>query len=639
LTVAAGEPSARKRAGRSPRVSVVMPTWGHEAFVRRALDSLAAQTLEDWELIVVDDASPDATWRIVEEGAVRDDRFRLVRLGHNLGLGAALNHGLDAARAPLVAYLPSDDVLHAEHLETLVALLDATPDAVAAYSGIRYHYNRYSDAAPPGEPLQLVQVVHRRGPERWLERAELVTDDLDRMLWGRLRERGNFVGSGRVSCEWVSHPDQLNKILREPEGGIATYRDRFGVTEPLRFHTTVGNRIDEWERYRRFRERPLPSPATDGLRILLVGELAYNPERILALTERGHSLFGLWMPRPYWYNTVGPLPFQGVEDVPREGWQSHVRRIRPDVVYAGLNWQAVPWAHHVLSELPDVPFVWHFKEGPFICLEKGTWPQLVDLTLRSDGQVYTSQEHRDWMGTVVPGAESRPTLVLDGDLPKREWLEGPRAEHRLSDVDGELHTVVPGRPIGLHPEDVGTLGDQRIHLHFYGDWIHGQWRAWIDRASGLAPGRLHLHPNVDQADWVSEFSKYDAGWLHRFRSRNKGDLRRADWDDLNVPARMATLAAAGLPMLQGENVGHVVATQRIARDMNLGYLINDLESFGTTLRDDQRRATVSNSVWQQRDEFTFDAHADRLVEFLRAVAARGADRAASPRHVPVPTTA
>ena len=97
----------------------------------------------------------------------------------------------------------------------------------------------------------------------------------------------------------------------------------------------------------------------------------------------------------------------------------------------------------------------------------------------------------------------------------------------------------PGRPIGLHPETVAELGAEGVHLHFYGDFTHGQWKAWIERTRGLAPRHLHLHANVDQGRWVAEFSQYDAGWLHGFTSHNRGDIRRADWDDLNYPARMA----------------------------------------------------------------------------------------------------
>ena len=615
MTLAAARPET---PGPLPRVSVVMPTYGHAAFIGRALESILAQTLRDWELLVVDDGSPDGTDRIVEP-YLEDARIRYRRLERNEGLGVALNEGSDAARAPLLGYLPSDDVYHEEHLATLVALLEAHPEAVLAYSGVRHHYNRYSEAAPPGEPLQLVQVVHRRVGRRWVERRELVTDDLDRMFWSGLRAEGAFVGSGRVSCEWVDHPGQLHKVIREPLGGVNPYRSRYRVGHPLRFHTTVGNRSDEVESYRRFRARPDTPTAGDGLRILLVGELAYNPERILALEESGHRLYGLWTPEPHSINTVGPLPFGHVQDLPQVGWQEAVREVRPDVIYALLNWQAVPWAAHVLREDPGVPFVWHYKEGPFINLERGTWPDLVDLTLGADGLVHTSEEMRLWFESALPGlVDGRPTLVLDGDLPKADWFAGEPAR-RLSEEDGEVHTVVPGRPIGLHPPDIGELAANGIHLHFYGDFMQGQWRGWIENALALAPRHLHLHPNVDQEGWLAEFSRYDAGWLHVFRSRNGGEIRRADWDDLNLPARIGTFAAAGLPLIQYDNAGAAVAVQSLARRHGIGVFFRDMGDLAGQLRDGEAMERLRSRAWAERARFTFDHHAEALVAFFRRV--------------------
>lgn len=600
------------------RVGIVMPTFRQAAFLPRALDGLFAQTFSDWELVVVDDGSPDATYDAVAP-FLDDPRLRYHRLDRNRGLGHALNVGLDLLRADLIAYLPSDDVYHADHLASLVARLEAAPDAVLAFSGVRHSYNRFASGRIAGEPLQLVQVLHRRTPDRWLERDELTTDDLDRMLWHALRRRGGGVGTDRVSCEWVDHPGQRHKLIREGEtGGLNAYRSYHAVGQPLRFHSSVGNRIDEVAHYRRFRDRPAPPPAADGLKILLVGELAYNPERLLALAERGHRLFGLWTPTPAGFNTVGPLPFGGIEDLPRLGWRDAVRRLKPDVIYALLNWQTVPWAHHVLAENPGVPFVWHFKEGPFICLQKGTWPLLAELHTRADGRIYASPELGDWFAAALPDAAERPTLALDGDLPKREWFDAPFSR-RLSETDGEVHTVVPGRPIGLYPETVGALAAQGIHLHFYGDATQHLWRAWIEQTRRLAPRHLHLHPQVDQDGWVAEFSKYDAGWLHAFASENGGELRRANWDDLNYPARLATLAAAGLPMIQRDNTGAVVATQTLARELDIGVFFAEIADLGARLRDVPRMTTLGDNVRHHRARFTFDHHADRLVAFFRAV--------------------
>jgi hypothetical protein len=608
---------------RPPRVSVLMPTYDQAGFIAGALGSLYAQRLTDWELVVIDDGSPDDTGALVAAYGA-DPRIRYVRLPRNVGLGAALNVGLERARAELVAYLPSDDRYFADHLESLVAALERQPGAALAYSGVRHHYNRVADGAIDGYPLQLVQVVHRRCDERWLERSELVTDDLGRMYWERLLRRGPAVATGRVSCEWVDHPGQWHKVVREPIGGINAYRRRYGVEHPLRFHTTVGNPLDEVEQYRSSRERPPTPRAADGLKILLVGELAYNADRVLALEERGHSLYGLWMPDPYWYNTVGPLPFGHVRDLPPGDWRAAIRDLKPDVIYALLNWQAVPFAHEVLRAATGVPFVWHFKEGPFICVEKGTWPLLVDLHTRADGLIYSSPEMREWFGGVVPpAARDIPSIVLDGDLPKREWFAGEPAPRR-SQRDGAIHTVVPGRPIGLHPPDVAALAAEGVHLHFYGDFTHGQWRGWIEKARQLAPDHLHLHGHVDQRRWVEEFSQYDAGWLHFFASRNGGDLRRADWDDLNIPARAATLAAAGLPMIQRDNRGSRVATDSLGRRLGISLLAEDMADVAAQLRDEAAMQRLRAAVWRQREQFTFDYHADRLLAFLAAVAARRA---------------
>jgi glycosyltransferase involved in cell wall biosynthesis len=604
---------------RLPWVTVLVPVFNGERTVARALDSLQHSTLSNWEAIVIDDGSTDRTPEILHDFA-GDPRISLRRWDENHGMGAVLNAGLVRARGTLVTYLPADDVIYPDHLASLATLLQRSPNATLAYAGVRHHYNRHTpDGVIEGYPLQLVQVMHRRTGERWIERDELVTDDLDRMFWSKLRPSGPFIPTGSVTCEWVDHPAQRHKVIQEPEGGINPYRLRYGVRTPLRFHSTVGNAIDEEERYRRYRERPDTPPAADGLKILLVGELAYNAERVLALEERGHRLYGLWMNDPYWYNTVGPLPFGHVVDLARGRWQQAIRELRPDVIYALLNWQAVPFAHEVLRADTGVPFVWHFKEGPFICLEKGTWPQLVDLYRGANGVIHSSPEMAQWTETAIPSLrDGAPTLFLDGDLPKRDPFAGEQRP-LLSATDGEPHTVVPGRPIGLNPQRMSHLAAAGVHVHFYGDFTQGQWATWIERVMAVSSGYLHLHPQVDQDRWVEEFSQYDAGWLHFFESQNGGEIRRADWDDLNYPARIATLAVAGVPLLQRENGDTIVATQRLARERDLGLSFTTMEELGVGLRNRERMQGLRESVWRQREVFTFDAHADRLVEFFREV--------------------
>ena len=626
----------------APRVSVLMPSYEQAAFLPRALDSLLAQSMDDWEAIVIDDGSGSATcealarWRDdprasasrVPGSRVPDSRVYYLRNERNEGLGRSLNIGLEHARAPLIAYLPSDDVYYRHHLAQLCAALDGKPEAVLAYSGLRHHYNRSAAGPLPGGWLQLVQCLHRRSAARWVERAEFESDDLEQLFWRRLRPLGDFAGTGSVTCEWVDHPAQRHKLMQEPLGGINPFRQHYRVQVPLRFRSSVGNAIDEVGQYRAARERPPAARAVDGLRILLVGELAYNADRVLALAEAGHALHGLWTRQPNWFNTVGPLPFGHVQDLPAHDWRAAIERLRPDLIYGLLNWQAVPFAHEVMAATRGIPFVWHFKEGPFICIEKGSWPQLAALYGEADGRIFSSHEMRDWFDTAVPGlSRMGPTHVLDGDLPLAASVAG-EASPRLSARDGVIHTVVPGRPIGLHPHTVAELAGEGVHLHFYGDFTQGQWRGWIKDAQALAPDHLHLHANVDQARWRSEFSRYDAGWLHAFASANDGELRRANWDDLNLPARMSTLAAAGLPMIQRDNAGAIVAAQALARERDIGVFYRDIAELAHKLRDRPALDAIRARVEANRQHFCFDAHVPELVGFFREAIA--AARARSP---------
>jgi len=606
-----------------PRVSVIVPTYDHDAWLPAALGSLRAQTVTDWECVVVDDGSPGDTAATLAD-VLDDPRVRLEVLPANGGLGAALNRGLDLTTAPYVAYLPSDDLWHARHLEALLAALERQPDAVMAAAGVRHGQGLTATddlGRIPAEPWQLVQVLHRRTCDRWVERGELTTDDLGRMLWDRLSAGAPVVETGQVTCEWTRHPRQRHKVLREPWGGLNPYRARYQVQEPLRLQSSVGSLHDEVELYRHYRDRPDVPRDEDGLRILLVGELAHNPERILALHERGHELHGLWTPDPVWFNAVGPLPFGHVAELPRANWRGAVRALQPDVVYALLNWQAVPFAHEVLSADLGIPFVWHVKEGPFFSRQHGHWPKLVELHTRSDGQIYSSVELRDWFATSVPASRHGLSHVLDGDLPKAESFAGGVRSPLLSARTGNVHTVVPGRPMGPPPEFVAQLAARGVHLHLYGQKAATQMRDWVEQVQRLAPGHLHVHPQVGPDQWVQEFSQYDAGWLHDVRSRNGGDIRAATWDDLNLPARMGTLAAAGVPMIQRDNTGHLVSSQTVARELDLGLLYRDAEDLVTQLRDRERMAALRDNVWAHRAQFTFDAHADDLIAFFRKVRA------------------
>lgn len=97
-----------ERVNTSPLVSVVMAVFNGEKYLQRAIDSILAQTLTDFEFIIVDDGSTDRGKDIIRR--YHDDRIRLIENSENLGLSASLNKGIEVARSGYVARMDCDDI-------------------------------------------------------------------------------------------------------------------------------------------------------------------------------------------------------------------------------------------------------------------------------------------------------------------------------------------------------------------------------------------------------------------------------------------------------------------------------------------------------------------------------------------------
>lgn len=112
----------------SPKVSIVMAAYNEERNIGRALDSILAQTFVDWELIVIDDGSADATPDVVRRYAEKDTRITLVANESNLQLSASLNKGIGLARADLIARADADDINLPERLQKQYEYMQAHPE-------------------------------------------------------------------------------------------------------------------------------------------------------------------------------------------------------------------------------------------------------------------------------------------------------------------------------------------------------------------------------------------------------------------------------------------------------------------------------------------------------------------------------
>ena len=202
------------------RVSVLLPVRDGARFLREALASVLAQTLRDFELLVVDDGSEDETPAIL--AALRDDRVRVLRQ-ERLGLVAALNRAIAEARAPLLARMDADDVSLPERLERQVAYLEARPRVGLVVTGVET-IGRTATVVLPDDDAALRRRLLLRNPFTHgavAVRAEAVrgaggyradygaNEDYD--LWRRIAREWELAAIPEVLYRYREHPGAVTR--------------------------------------------------------------------------------------------------------------------------------------------------------------------------------------------------------------------------------------------------------------------------------------------------------------------------------------------------------------------------------------------------------------------------------------------
>lgn len=102
---------------KQPLISVITPAYNAERFIGETIESVLQQTYKNWEMIIVDDCSTDATVEIVQQYVEQDERVRLIQLKENSGSAIARNTAMDHAKGDFFAFLDSDDLWYPEKLD------------------------------------------------------------------------------------------------------------------------------------------------------------------------------------------------------------------------------------------------------------------------------------------------------------------------------------------------------------------------------------------------------------------------------------------------------------------------------------------------------------------------------------------
>ena len=111
-----------------PLVSVVMPAYNAEKYISEAIESILGQTFENFELIILDDASTDSTWEIIKKYSEKDGRITPVRNRQNLYIAGNRNKGISLARGKYVVWQDADDISLPKRIEKLAELMEKNPE-------------------------------------------------------------------------------------------------------------------------------------------------------------------------------------------------------------------------------------------------------------------------------------------------------------------------------------------------------------------------------------------------------------------------------------------------------------------------------------------------------------------------------
>lgn len=251
-----------------PLVSIVLPFRAAAETLGECLHSILGQSLENWELLAVDDNSTDDSRKIAMDFARLDNRIRLIEPTRP-GLVPALNQGLEAASSSLIARMDADDVMLPERLERQVAFMEENPGTGLVSSQVEHFsplsfktegYSRYvewTNALLTHEQIALNRFVESPfAHPSVLFRRQLVSQygpysdgdfPEDYELWLRFLEGGTRMAKlEQVLLKWRDHPDRLSRTCtRYSQDAFQRTKARY-LASWLEQNPTGGRKLTAW---------------------------------------------------------------------------------------------------------------------------------------------------------------------------------------------------------------------------------------------------------------------------------------------------------------------------------------------------------------------------------------------------------
>ncbi|KJS35144.1 MAG: hypothetical protein VR74_17410 [Hyphomonas sp. BRH_c22] len=204
--------------GKTPRVTLALPVYNGENYIRETLNSLLNQTYGDFELIITDNESTDGTRAICETFVARDPRVQYFRNPRNLGAAPNYNRGYELARGEYLKWCAHDDLLSSNFLEECITVLDRDPNIALAF-GETHSIDQHGQtiAVPPNEMTSLLDADPARRFYRSIDEAATCFPifGLFRMsVLKRTSLHRKYYGSDRGL---IAETALLGKCIRVPE--------------------------------------------------------------------------------------------------------------------------------------------------------------------------------------------------------------------------------------------------------------------------------------------------------------------------------------------------------------------------------------------------------------------------------------
>lgn len=193
-----------------PKVSVIVPAYNCETYIRNTIDSIRTQTERDIEIVIIDDGSTDKSLAIIEEMAANDLRIQVFSQANSGKPAAARNVGLEKAKGRFVCFLDGDDLYHPEKIANEVAFLEAHPDIAAVFHDMMYIAADGTEF--PMSYLKEVNFLERAGTylQQIGERQFLLSDQFFHFM-------SLYFAAAHTSSLMLRHSDISELKIRFPE--------------------------------------------------------------------------------------------------------------------------------------------------------------------------------------------------------------------------------------------------------------------------------------------------------------------------------------------------------------------------------------------------------------------------------------